>query len=713
MSRYNKPQDKTWKDILSHALMVVLATFIIVWFLPRGERSIMHFEVNKPWPYGQFIAPYDFPILKSEAEVKHERDSLRRLYEPYFELQPRIEQQQVDAFRTAYRAHFSGVLPGSYRTYIETHLHTVYKRGIIDPADLERLQRENQESIHIYHATEATSRQVSQLFTEKSAYEYIVNDAANYHLASQMLQRLDLNLYLKSNIIFDEIKSRTLWEDMEKTLAPSSGMVVAGQSIIDRGDIVTEETEQILNSFNHEQSMRDEGTTSSDFTILLGQTLYVLIIMLCMVGYLNLFRQDYVNDLRYVLLLLALGLSFPLMALFLVRHMLLSVYLIPFAMLPIFIRVFMDSRTAFFVHVGTVMLSAVALRYPFEFISTQLVAGLVAIYSLRDLSERSQIFRTAILVTLSLLVCYMSIDLLQGRTLFSDDVSQLADRRIYLHMIISGLLLLFAYPLMYLLERIFGFTSNVTLVELSNVNRELLRRLSQQAPGTFQHSMMVSNLAAEVANKIGAKAQLVRTGALYHDIGKLEDPEYFTENQLGGVNPHNFLTCKESAGIILRHVTDGLELADRYHLPRIIRDFIATHHGKGVAKYFYITQKNEHPDEPVNIEDYTYAGPNPSTTEQAILMMVDAVEASARSLSEYTEESIGTLVDKIIDGQMADGFFKDCPITFADVQTTKKVLKEKLVTIYHTRVSYPTLKAEAQPAHNTEEGTYYKGSTSK
>ena len=401
------------------------------------------------------------------------------------------------------------------------------------------------------------------------------------------------------------------------------------------------------------------------------------------------------------------------MALFLVRHMLLSVYLIPFAMLPIFIRVFMDSRTAFFVHVGTVMLSAVALRYPFEFISTQLVAGLVAIYSLRDLSERSQIFRTAILVTLSLLVCYMSIDLLQGRTLFSDDVSQLADRRIYLHMIISGLLLLFAYPLMYLLERIFGFTSNVTLVELSNVNRELLRRLSQQAPGTFQHSMMVSNLAAEVANKIGAKAQLVRTGALYHYIGKLEDPEYFTENQLGGVNPHNFLTCKESASIILRHVTDGLELADRYHLPRIIRDFIATHHGKGVAKYFYITQKNEHPDEPVNIADYTYAGPNPSTTEQAILMMVDAVEASARSLSEYTEESIGALVDKIIDGQMADGFFKDCPITFADVQTTKKVLKEKLVTIYHTRVSYPTLKTEAQPAKNTDEGTYYKGSTSK
>ena len=713
MSRYNKPQDRSWKDYLSQALIVAVATFIIVWFLPRGERRIMHFEVDKPWPYGQFIAPYDFPILKSEAEVQEERDSLRRLYEPYFELQPRVEQQQVDAFRTAYRAHFSGTLPGSYRTYIETHLHTVYSRGIIDPADLERLQKEHQEAVRIYHATESASRHVSQLFTEKSAYEYILKDAENYQLAQQMLQRLDLNLYLKCNIIYDEAKSRTLWEDMEKSLAPSSGMVVAGQNIIDRGDIVTEQTEQILNSFYHEQSMRDEGTTTSDISILLGQILYVLIIMLCMTGYLNLFRQDYVNNLRYVLLLLALGLSFPLMALFLVRHMLLSVYLIPFAMLPIFVRVFMDSRTAFFVHVGTVMLSAVALRYPFEFISTQLVAGLVAIYSLRDLSERSQIFRTAILVTLSLLVCYMSLDLLHGRSLFSDDVSQLADRRIYIHMATSGLLLLFAYPLMYLLERIFGFTSNVTLVELSNVNRDLLRLLSQQAPGTFQHSMMVSNLAAEVANKIGAKAQLVRTGALYHDIGKLKDPEYFTENQLGGVNPHNFLTCKESAGIILHHVTDGLELADRYHLPRIIRDFIATHHGKGVAKYFYITQKNEHPDEPVNIADYTYVGPNPSTTEQAILMMVDAVEASARSLSEYTEESIGTLVDRIIDGQMADGFFKDCPITFADVQTTKKVLKEKLKTIYHTRVSYPTLKAEAQAAEKAEEDQDYKGSTSK
>ena len=400
------------------------------------------------------------------------------------------------------------------------------------------------------------------------------------------------------------------------------------------------------------------------------------------------------------------------------RHALLSVYLIPYAMLPIFVRVFMDSRTAFFAHVCTILLCAMSLRYPFEFITTQLVGGLMAIYSLRDLSERSQIIRTAILVTAAALFCYLSIDLMHGRKFIDATSATHIDWNIYTHMVISGILLLFAYPLMYLLERIFGFTSNVTLVELSNINRELLRRLSEQAPGTFQHSMMVSNLAAEVANKIGAKAQVVRTGALYHDIGKLENPEYFTENQLGGLNPHNNLTNKDSAAIILHHVTDGLALADKYNLPQIIRDFIATHHGRGMAKYFYITEKNAHPDEPINVADYTYVGPNPSTTEQAILMMVDAVEATARSLKEYTEESIGSLVDKIIDGQMADGFFRECPITFQDIQMTKQVLKEKLKTIYHTRVSYPTLNAAAAAAEKAQKeeaspDADHKGSTSK
>ena len=690
MSRYNKPQDKTWKDYLSQVLLVAVATFIIVWFLPRGERAIMNFDIGRPWPYSRFIAPYDFPIFKTDAQIQIEHDSIQALYEPYYELRPRVEVQQVDAFRQAIRKADAEECPVNYRVFIETTFHEIYQRGIISTSDLQTLQQEGRTAIRIFEANEASSYPVKELFTEKSAYEYLMHRADEQSFSRQKLQNLNLNQYLKSNLVFDDVKSAERWEELEKSLSPSSGMVLAGQNIIDRGDIVDENVYQIIESYYLAQA--DQLPSSkADHLILLGQALYVMIILLCLVLYFDLFRQDYITSLRSVSFILVLVLAFPLATEALVRHALLSVYLIPYAMLPIFLRVFMDSRTAFITHVCTILLCAMSLRYPFEFISTQLVAGLIAIYSLRDLSERYQIIRTAIMVTFSILIFHISIDLMNGRTFFGGDSMTSADWAFYTHMVISGVLLLFAYPLMYLLERIFGFTSNVTLVELSNINRDLLRRLSEQAPGTFQHSMMVSNLAAEVANKIGAKAQLVRTGALYHDIGKLENPEYFTENQLGGSNPHNFLTCKESAAIILRHVTDGLELADRYRLPRIIRDFISTHHGKGVAKYFYITQKNEHPDEAINIEDYTYVGPNPSTTEQAILMMVDAVEASARSLSEYTEESIGVLVDKIIDGQMADGFFKDCPITFADVQTTKKVLKEKLVTIYHTRVSYPTL----------------------
>ena len=354
----------------------------------------------------------------------------------------------------------------------------------------------------------------------------------------------------------------------------------AGQNIIDRGDIITEEVYQILESYNQAQAARQQPTRDARLQ-LLGQAVYVGLILLCLVLYFDLFRQDYANNIRSVLLLSLLVLSFPLMTSFLMRHTLLSVYLIPYAMLPIFVRVFMDSRTAFFTHVCMILLCAMSLRYPFEFITTQLLGGLIAIYSLRDLSERSQIIRTAFMVTAVAVVFYMSIDLMHGRKFFDGNSATLIDWRIYTHIVLSGLLLLFAYPLMYLLERIFGFTSNVTLVELSNINNELLRRLSEQAPGTFQHSMMVSNLAAEVANKIGAKSQLVRTGALYHDIGKLENPEYFTENQLGGLNPHNNLSCKDSAAIILRHVTDGLALADKYNLPKIIRDFISTHHGRG------------------------------------------------------------------------------------------------------------------------------------
>ena len=384
-------------------------------------------------------------------------------------------------------------------------------------------------------------------------------------------------------------------------------------------------------------------------------------------------------------MLYALIIIFTLLTSLFMRNTFIHVYILPYAMVPIFIRVFMDSRTAFMTHVTMVLTCAVMLQHPFEFIVTETVAGLAAINSLRELSQRSQLFKTAIFVAIACMLVNVAFDWMNADALTQIDYSY------YNYLIANGILLLFAYPLLYLIEKTFGFTSDITLIELSNTNNEVLRRMSEVAPGTFNHSIQVANLAGEIANKIGAKAQLVRTGALYHDIGKLANPIYYTENQ-SGINPHETLTDIESAQIIISHVTEGMKMADKYNLPKVISDFIATHHGQGKAKYFYVNYKNEHPDEPVDDLLFTYPGPNPFTREQACLMMADTVEAASRSLPDYTEQSIRELVERLIDGQVAEGYFRECPITFRDIQYAKTVLIEKLKTVYHTRISYPSEK---------------------
>jgi hypothetical protein len=411
----------------------------------------------------------------------------------------------------------------------------------------------------------------------------------------------------------------------------------------------------------------------------------VLIIISCFTIYITLFRKDYFENARSVLMLYSLILIFIVAASLMVSHSVLHVYLIPFAMVPIFIRVFMDSRTAFMAHASMIMICASMLQHPLEFAAVEMVAGLVAIFSLRELSSRSQLFWTAVLVTLASGLTNLALEWIRNDNLARLSLSE------YNYIAINGMLLFCSYPLLYLIEKAFGFISNITLIELSDMNKALLRKMSEVAPGTFQHSIQVGNLAAEIANKIDAKSQLVRTGALYHDIGKMMNPIYFTENQ-SGVNPHEKLGAIDSAQMIISHVTEGIKLAEKYNLPGIIRDFISTHHGQGKAKYFYVKYKNEHPNDEVDDLLFTYPGPNPFTKEQAILMMADTVEAASRSLPDYTEQSIRDLVNKLIDAQVAEGYFKECPITFRDIAYAKTVLIEKLKTIYHTRVNYPELK---------------------
>ena len=674
----------SYKDLLYKSLIFIATVSVIVYFLPNEGKFNYQFDINKPWKYGLLQASFDFPIYKNDMQVQKEQDSILATYQPYFHIEKNAEKEMIERLREDYNKTLRHSLPGTdYIRYIERMLKEMYRNGIIAGNDLTRMEEDSITAIRTVEQNTATSRPVGQLYTVKDAYEYLLN-ADTTHYKKKVLHQCNLNNYITPNLIYDEAKSEAAQKDLLSNISYANGFVLNGQKIIDRGEIVNEQTYNILESLRKEWEKRSDSLQEKRLT-LAGQILYVGIFLFCFMVYLDLFRADYYERKGSLSLLFALIVLFPVIASVMVSQSLSSIYIVPFAMIPIIVRIFLDSRTAFMAHVTIILLCSITLRFPHEFILLQVVAGMVSIYSLRELSQRSQLLRTALVVFASYALLYFAFELIH-----EDDLTKL-NTRMYIYFMINGILLLFAYPLLFILEKTFGFTSNVTLVELSNINNSLLREMSEIAPGTFQHSLQMANLAAEAANKIGAKSQLVRTGALYHDIGKMVNPAFFTENQ-SGVNPHKSLNYEQSAQVIISHITDGLKLAEKHNLPKVIKDFISTHHGRGLTKYFYISYKNEHPDEEVDAEKFRYPGPNPFTKEQAILMMADSVEAASRSLPEYTEESIGTLVDKIIDAQVAEGFFKECPITFKDIALVKALFKEKLKTMYHTRISYPELK---------------------
>ena len=688
-SQNNK--NMSYKQLLIIRCVIFIVTVsVIVYFLPRDGKFNYQFDINKPWKYSQLIAPFDFPIYKEDAVVKQEQDSMMASFQPIYNRRNEVNKNMQEKLDVDFQTKLKDVLPSTrYMQFISQTLKEVYDNGILASDELGRLRQDSINSIIIADEKMGYPENTAQLRSVKMAYEFIFARADTMGIDRAVLQRCALNEYLEPNLVFDQERTEAAKEEMLSNYSWANGVVVSGQKIIDRGEIVTRDTYNILESLRKESIKQNESVVQTRL-ILLGQILFVGTMILSFMLYLELFRKDYYRRKNCLAVLFTLIVFFSVITALMVSNEWMHVDIVPYAMLPIIIRVFLDSRTAFLAHVIMVLICSISLRYPHEFILTQLVAGLVAIYSLRELSQRSQIFKTALFVIISYVVTYFAYELITEGEL-SADLTKL-NIRMYIYFCINGILLLFTYPLLFALEKTFGFTSNVTLVELSNINNDLLRKLSETAPGTFQHSMQVANLAAEVAIRIGAKSQLVRTGALYHDIGKMENPAFFTENQSGNVNPHRSLSYEKSAQIVISHVTDGLKLADKHNLPKVIKDFISTHHGRGKTKYFYISWKNEHPGEEPKEELFTYPGPNPFTKEQAILMMADAVEAASRSLPEYTEESISNLVEKIIDSQVADGFFRDCPITFKDIATAKAVFKEKLKISYHTRISYPELK---------------------
>lgn len=679
--------DDGWKKIWIKIALFILAIALIVEFFPRQNRFNYVFNVGKPWHYELITASFDFPVYKNPRQLKTEQDSVLRQYTPYFRFNTSAFDTKMAELDRSGSLVLSIAAP--YRQYIRQQFQYVYDRGIMRTDDYESMQKQNIQSVAIVKNNVAVTVPLAGIFTVKSAYEYIVTTAAK-GVSSRVLQSFNLNAYLADNLVYDASVSGQVRNDLLRTVSQTEGMVQAGERIIDKGDIVTESSYRVLTSLETAMN-KMQGDTSGSWIILLGEILIVTALMSLLFLYVYLFRRREIfarlKNVLFIVLMIVLmvGTSFAVIA-----FTSFSIYFVPFALLPVMLCTFFDSRSALFAHIITILLVSLVVRSSqFEFVVLQIMAGMTVISSLRDLTQRSQLVQTAALIFLTYSIGYLGISLVQDHNF---------DKILWIRFVIfaiNALLLLFAYAFIYVVEKSFGFLSNVTLIELSNVNSPLMIRFAEQAPGTFQHSLQVSNLATEAAQKINANTLLVRTGALYHDIGKMSAPSYFTENQAGGVNPLDTLKDEAAAQIVINHVTEGVKIATKHNLPRQIIQFIRMHHGRGKVRYFYHRFCTQFPAAEPNDEAFTYPGPNPRTKETALLMMADAVEAASRSLQEYTEESISCLVEKIIQTQINEGAFRDAPITLRDIETVKTVFKDKLRNIYHSRIVYPAPPPEA------------------
>jgi putative nucleotidyltransferase with HDIG domain len=555
---------------------------------------------------------------------------------------------------------------------------------MISSSQLELMKRNENLKINVLTNSVAEIKNLSDLHSVKSAYEAIINNAPPF-VDKDDLMKCNINEYLTENIFYDKETSAKVLEELLQGISVSTGMVQAGERIVDRGEVIDKKIYNELRSLKRVHETKSGGTKRQN-AILFGQFILILGIFACFGFYLATFNPQIFFVRKNLIFILLCITAICVISEICIKYNFINIYIIPFAIIPIVIRTFFDSHTAIFTHIITVFICSLTALFPYEFILLQVFAGIVVMFSLKELSQRSQLFRCSVLVFVTYIIFYICLVLYQ-----EGDFNKI-NWGTMLYFLINLVLLMFSYVLIYMLEKVFGYISPITLVELSNINSSILKKLSETAPGTFQHSLQVSILASEAGEKIGADSQLIRTGALYHDIGKMNNPAFFTENRNNGINPHDKLSFEESARIIISHVPDGVKIAEKNRIPQAIIDFIKTHHGKGVAKYFYNSFRNAYPDKPVNDELFTYPGPNPFSKETALLMMADSVEAASRSLTEYTDESIKNLINKIISYQIDEGLLKNTPLTFKDVEDVKNEFHERLKTMYHTRISYPDLK---------------------
>lgn len=678
---------------LTRLLLFLGAVVILVVSFPREGKFKYEFQRGKPWLHEDLFAPFDFPINKTETELQQETARATRDLKPYFRMDPEIGAAQVRAMQSEFERSWQdkyGVAPSSSPSGARNQelataiLDTIYFKGLVRPDPMIDGKPADFDIILLLNNT-GTEHPLSDFLDLQTASNYIYRQLGMATGADRDLLTPLLISHLAYNVTFDKVKTDSELKRALESISLYKGMVQRGEQIIARGEVVNNEDFMVLESLK-ENYEKQFGTPRAFFSILIGQAILISISILVLALFLATYRKDIFANNKKILLILLLILTMVITASMVVKYDVKYIMLVPICVVPVMIRVFFDTRLALFVHLITITIAGFLVPNSFQFVFLQLLAGIIAIMSVRTMEHRSQFFYTALWIFLMYMATITGLTLIQGGSLQEIGAGTITT------LAINASLILFTYPLIFILEKAFGIITDVTLIELGNSNNKLLRELAQKAPGTFQHSLQVANLSEEVMYAIGGNALLIRVGALYHDIGKMDMPQYYIENQVSGFNPHEELTYEESAHIIIGHVIRGVETAKKHKLPEEIIDFIRTHHGTRKVEYFYIKQQQDNPQGEVDEEVFTYPGPKPFSRETAVVMMADSVEAASRSLPRPDEENINMLVESVIDKQIETGQFSNANITLRDITQAKKILKNKLLNIYHARIAYPEVK---------------------
>ena len=669
-------------------ILFILAIALTVWISPKESIFRYEFQVGKPWGHGDLFAPFDFSIVKTEEEMLNEREQILENFAPFFKYYDDITENGQKNLEQLFSERWTMRLDegrsedsAAYISFLISLYNEIEEVGIIRYNEVLE-GKTNSSPVRYIRGNEVTETNLGKFYNIRDANELAHSRIVNFSPEDSIFMRNLISQALVQNVFYETNKSQAEIEQFLSNVSPTRGLIQKDELIISTGEVVTTEKYQILSSLKKEYE-QDLGSSEARKIIVTGMVLLISLLFIIQFLFLVIYKKKYYDSLKYIILILLTQ-----MILIVVTHFIFENYpqwtlMIPFAILPVIIVAFTDYGIAIIVHLITVLVLGFYAPNSFTFFYTQFAAGLVAVFAVKQLTKRADLFRASLLVFLTYMAVYVSLMLVQDGSLEKYSTT------LTTYLAGSSILLLLAFPFIFLYEKVFGVLTHLSLLELSNTNNPLLRDLSIKAPGTFQHSLQVANLASEALYEIGGDALLARTGALYHDIGKMENPLYFVENQVSGYNPHDELTFEESARIIIGHVLTGIEMARKAGLPEQIIDFIRTHHGNRRVEYFYRLERKLNPGMEVDQTEFTYHGPIPFSRETAVVMMADSVEAASRSINQPDEQKINDLVDNIVGSQMEDNQFINADITMKDINIVKKVLKKKLLNIHHVRIAYP------------------------